>query len=199
MIKKRNILAVYLLSFITFGIYLLYWQVQTKKEMNSLGAKIPTAWLLIVPIANIYWMYKYCEAFSQFVKRDNNAIMWFLLHFFVGIVMPAVVQSGLNSLAAGGQQPMPQQPMQQPAQPMQQPMQQPPQPMQQPQVAQPTQPTQPTQPAQPTQPTQPTQPAPTTSYPGQDDPSADIAPAENLTPTPQDDQNHNPPQEPEIN
>ena len=59
MVKHRNIFLVYLFSIITFGIYALYWMVSTKNEINSLGAKIPTAWLLIVPIANLYWIYKY--------------------------------------------------------------------------------------------------------------------------------------------
>jgi hypothetical protein len=99
MIKKRNILAVYLFAIITLGIYLIYWLVQTKKEMNSLGASIPTAWLLIIPIANLYWMWKYCEGFAVYVKKDNNPILWFLLYFFVGIIMPAIIQSELNKLA----------------------------------------------------------------------------------------------------
>ena len=99
MVKHRNIFLVYLFSIITFGIYSLYWFVSTKKEMNNLGAKIPTAWLLIVPIANIYWEYKYCEGFSQVVKKDDNTILWFILLFLVGIIMPAIVQSELNKIA----------------------------------------------------------------------------------------------------
>ena len=99
MVKHRNIFLVYLFSIITFGIYALYWMVSTKNEMNSLGAKIPTAWLIIVPIANIYWMYKYCEGFAENVKKDNNTVLWFILYILVGIVMPAIVQSELNKLA----------------------------------------------------------------------------------------------------
>jgi len=100
MIKERNIVLVYLFSIITFGIYGIYWIVSTKGEMNSeLGAEIPTAWLLIIPIANIYWAYKYCEAFATKVKKDDNTILWFLLYILVGIVMPAIVQSELNKLA----------------------------------------------------------------------------------------------------
>ncbi len=98
-IKKRNIVAVYLLSFVTLGIYALYWTVKTKGEINSLGADIPTAWLLIIPIANLYWWWKYCEGFATYVKKDNNNILWFLLQTFVGIIMPAIVQSELNKLA----------------------------------------------------------------------------------------------------
>jgi hypothetical protein len=100
MIKRRDVVVVYILGFITFGIYFIYWAVQTKKEMNGLGGTIPTAWLLIIPIANLYWMYKYCEAFATYVKKDNNAVLWFILYVLVGIIMPAIVQSEMNRLAA---------------------------------------------------------------------------------------------------
>ncbi len=73
--------------------------VQTKKEMNEMGGEIPTAWLIIIPVANIYWAYKYCEAFATYVKKDNNTILWFVLYILVGIVMPAIVQLELNKLA----------------------------------------------------------------------------------------------------
>jgi hypothetical protein len=101
-IKKRNIILVYIFGIITFGIYFLYWSVSTKNDINSLGGKIPTAWLLIVPIANIYWAYRYCEGFADNVKKDGNAILWFVLYIFVSIIMPAIVQSELNKLASGG-------------------------------------------------------------------------------------------------
>lgn len=99
MVKNRNVFLVYLFSIITFGIYGFYWTVSTKNEMNGLGAKIPTTWLTIIPIANLYWVYKYCEGFSQNVKKDNNTLLWFVLYLFVGIVMPAIVQLELNKLA----------------------------------------------------------------------------------------------------
>jgi ABC-type transport system involved in cytochrome c biogenesis permease subunit len=98
-IKRRNIFLVYLFTIITFGLYGLYWLVKTKEEMKEMGAEIPTAWLLIIPIANIFWMYKYCEGFALKVKRDNNTILWFILYILVGIVMPAIVQSELNKQA----------------------------------------------------------------------------------------------------
>ncbi len=73
--------------------------VSTKNEINSKGASIPTAWLLIVPIANIYFIYKYCEGFAVNVKKDNNTILWFILYILIGIIMPAIVQSELNKIA----------------------------------------------------------------------------------------------------
>ena len=98
-IKKRNIFLVYLFSIITLGIYAIYWSVQTKEDINSKGAGIPTAWLIIVPIANIYWLYKYCEGFATKIKKDNNTLLWFIVGFLVGIILPAIVQSELNKLA----------------------------------------------------------------------------------------------------
>jgi len=99
LIKHRNIFLVYFFTLITLGIYGIYWAVSTKNEINSLGAKIPTGWLLIVPIANLYWVYKYCEGFAHKVKKDKDTLLWFILYVIVGIVMPAIVQSELNKLA----------------------------------------------------------------------------------------------------
>ncbi|MBQ6486921.1 DUF4234 domain-containing protein [Candidatus Saccharibacteria bacterium] len=99
MIEKRNIVVVYLLTIITLGIYGIYWSVRTKEEINSLGGDIPTAWLIIVPIAGIYWLYKYADSFSSKVKKDNNGVLWFILFWFVAIIMPAIVQSELNKIA----------------------------------------------------------------------------------------------------
>lgn len=99
MIQKRDIVVVYLLTIITFGIYGIYWEVKTKEEINSLGGDIPTAWLLIIPIANIYWLYKYADAYSRKVKRDNNGVLWFIVFWLITIIMPAIVQSDLNKIA----------------------------------------------------------------------------------------------------
>ena len=100
-IQNRNIALVYLLMIITFGIYAIYWLVKTKEEINSLGGTIPTAWLIIVPIANIYWVWRYCEDFGKFVKKDDNGVLWFILYVLIGIIMPAIVQAELNKIADG--------------------------------------------------------------------------------------------------
>ncbi len=99
MVKYRNIFLVYLFSIITLGIYAIYWVVSTKNEINSKGGEVPTGWLLIVPIANIYWFYKYFEGFATKIKKDNNTLLWFILWILVAIIMPAIVQSELNKIA----------------------------------------------------------------------------------------------------
>ena len=93
-------MAIIVLSIVTFGIYALYWIVKTKGEINSFGAKIPTALLAIIPIANIYFFWKYSEGFSTFVKKDNSPILWFLLWLVIAPVAMILIQVDLNKHAA---------------------------------------------------------------------------------------------------
>lgn len=97
-IKKRNPALVIIFSIITLGIYLIYWSVKTKEEMKSLGANIPTAWLIIVPIGNVYFLYRYCDGFSEFVRKDRLGPVWFLVAMTIFPVFPVIVQVELNKL-----------------------------------------------------------------------------------------------------
>lgn len=98
--EKRSIAEIYIFGILTIGIYFIYWQIKTKQEMNKeLNANIPTCWLLIIPIANIYWLYKYTECFVTKVKRENDFVIWFILFWFLGIIMPYIVQTELNKIA----------------------------------------------------------------------------------------------------
>jgi hypothetical protein len=101
-ITQRSPVAVIILTIVTFGIYGLYWIVSTKRELNGLGANIPTSWLLIIPIANLYYFYKYSEGFATYVKKDNNAILWFLLWLVIAPVAMIITQIELNKLATAG-------------------------------------------------------------------------------------------------
>jgi bacteriorhodopsin len=96
--QERNILLVYILSFVTFGIYFIYWLYKTKNELNELGANIPSFILFFIPIANIYWLYKYTEGWAYVTKKDNT-ILYFILFLFVSIIMPYFVQKELNQMA----------------------------------------------------------------------------------------------------
>jgi hypothetical protein len=98
-IKRRSPVAVVIFSIITLGIYLIYWIVATKEEMKSLGAEIPSAWLLIVPIGNMYLLYKYCEGFSDHVKKDKMGVVWTLLAFSCFPAVLVIIQVELNKLA----------------------------------------------------------------------------------------------------
>ena len=101
--KKRSPVAVLLLPLITFGIYSIYWQVATKIEMNKQGTKIPTAWLIIIPFVNIWWLWKYCEGVEQFTKEKLSVVLAFLLLILLGIIGAAIVQSYFNKTIDEGQ------------------------------------------------------------------------------------------------
>lgn len=94
--KIRSIAAPLLLPLITFGIYALVWSVKTKNEMNRSGTSIPTAWLLIVPIANFIWLWKYSVGVEAFTRQGlgRHAAFWLLL--LLGPIGSAIVQNKFN-------------------------------------------------------------------------------------------------------
>ena len=96
---KRNSFLVFLLPFLTCGIYPIFWYVSTKEEMNRQGAAIPTAWLLIVPLANIYWLWCYAKGVEKVTAGSTTAIADFILRFFLGPIGMAITQSAFNKVA----------------------------------------------------------------------------------------------------
>ncbi len=106
---QRNPIAVALLPFVTFGIYGIVWQVKTKNELNSLGAQIPTAWLLIVPFVSYYWLWKYSEAVEKTTNGSITAVLAFVLQLLLGSIGAAILQNEFNKPlgAAAGSAPAP--------------------------------------------------------------------------------------------
>lgn len=98
--KQRNPIAILLLPFVTFGIYSIYWQISTKGELNEKGANIPTSWLLIVPIVNIWWLWKYSEGVEEVTNGKSTATITFILLFLLGFIGEAIVQTTFNDLGS---------------------------------------------------------------------------------------------------
>jgi hypothetical protein len=99
-VKNMNPLVVLVLFMITFGIFPIYWYYKSKVELNSRGAQIPTFWYIIIPIVNIYWIYKFMEGFIKVTKSSASPIM-----YFIGMCIPLVnfymiylIQTGMNKL-----------------------------------------------------------------------------------------------------
>ena len=97
--KRRNPGLVFFLPIITFGIYALVWYVRSKREMNTKGAQIPTAWLIIVPIVEWWWLWKFSQGVEMVTNKEMSAVAAFLLLFFLGSIGMAIVQSSLNKVA----------------------------------------------------------------------------------------------------
>lgn len=106
--NKRSVVAVIVLTFITFGIYSIVWFVKTKNEMNKYGTNIPTAWWWLVPFAAIWWQWKWAGGVEQVTRGKQQQAMVFILVILLGVIGMAIVQSGLNQAideGMGGQLP----------------------------------------------------------------------------------------------
>lgn len=94
--KNRDLVVMVLLTIVTFGIYALYWQVSTKIELNKRGATIPTAWLLIVPIVNIWWLWKYSEGVDKETNGTYSTVIAFILLVLLGLIGSMIIQHEFN-------------------------------------------------------------------------------------------------------
>jgi len=95
---QRNPAAVFILCFITFGIYGIVWYVTTKGEMTAKGADIPTAWLMIIPIVNWYWLWKWSQGVEK-VTAGSSAGLNFILMFLLGPIGAAIIQNKFNQVS----------------------------------------------------------------------------------------------------
>ncbi len=98
-VEKRSLVAMFFLSIFTFGIYYLYWTVKTKNELNGMGGRIPTAFLLIIPVANFYFWYKYAQAYTTYIKKGSEPLLYLLVIALVGWIGMFIIQDGLNEYA----------------------------------------------------------------------------------------------------
>lgn len=76
---KRNPVAVFFLTCFLNILYQWYWLVQTKRNMERLGANIPTSWFILFPIINLYWDWEYAEGVEYItegaVSRRRAAVI----------------------------------------------------------------------------------------------------------------------------
>ena len=100
-VKKRNPWFAIVVTFITLGIYGIYWFYQTSKEMIRLykSDSSPVLWTigLFIPFVNIYVIWKYSELGGKVTKREN--ILIFLLWVVFFPVDMYLIQEGLNKHA----------------------------------------------------------------------------------------------------
>jgi len=100
--SKRSVVAVLLLTLVTLGIYAIVWFVKTKREMVTHGAEIPTAWLLIVPIVSIWWMWKWSGGVEHITRGKQSQTIAFILVFLLGIIGMMIVQVAFNKAVDDG-------------------------------------------------------------------------------------------------
>lgn len=114
--ERRSIAVCILLSFFTFGIYLIYWKYTLCKKVRAWCGEPEecggeTACLVLVPFYSLYWMYtrgkKIWEASQArgFYAQDNSVVYLLLDLFGLGLVAYGLMQNEFNKIAGccGGQ------------------------------------------------------------------------------------------------
>jgi hypothetical protein len=96
---QRSPIVVLLLSFT--GIYLIYWWVVSKNEMNAkFNTGIPTAWYLIIPILNLLWMWKFWQGVQK--VTGFSGVAGFLMSLFYLSWLAAFITQGKFNTVGGG-------------------------------------------------------------------------------------------------
>lgn len=85
-VTQRNPIVVFLLSFITCGIYSWYWLVKVKGELNRSqnSVNIPTAWVWVIPfVGTIWYEWKFGEATDIVTSGKYSAPVTFSYYSFL--------------------------------------------------------------------------------------------------------------------
>lgn len=111
MIQKRNIGLAILFTFITFGIYGIYWLVKITDEANELsggkgttGVKALLLTIVTFGIYNFFWNYNmgktmYAAQEQAGVTPKDNAVLYLILSLFqLTLVSYILIQSDINAL-----------------------------------------------------------------------------------------------------
>lgn len=97
---QRDLITIFIYTILTLGFYLIYWTVVTKDEFNKNGAHIPTAWLIIIPFANLYFCYKLAQAFAvQVLNNKSLTLPYFLLIPFLNPIGVLIYQAHMNKVS----------------------------------------------------------------------------------------------------
>lgn len=111
MITKRNIVLCIIFSFITCGIYGIYWFICLTNEVNALSKQEGTSGVLAFiftvitcGIYGFYWAYKMGEKLdiakqNRGIPATNGGILYLILFIFGGIITYALIQHDVNQLA----------------------------------------------------------------------------------------------------
>ena len=59
------------------------WLCSTHKEMTNMGYSLPTRVLYFLPLANVYAIYKYCEAMEQITNKQRLMVVGLILSLMI--------------------------------------------------------------------------------------------------------------------
>ncbi|NFH91579.1 DUF4234 domain-containing protein [Clostridium botulinum] len=111
MIKKRNIAISILLSFITFGIYNLFWMGSLSNETSEYlnkpksGVKEILIGIITLGLYFIYWNFKMGKRMYEIqenagTKSSDNSMIYLILSIFGFIMIPVwIMQYDFNKIS----------------------------------------------------------------------------------------------------
>ncbi|MBI2798059.1 DUF4234 domain-containing protein [Candidatus Saccharibacteria bacterium] len=88
--KRRSLLAIFLLNIVTLGLYQIYWYFITKTEMNTLNAKalkVPFFLWFFIPIIDIWWFWRFAKAIEATTKGAIGRWAAFLAPVIIWVVV----------------------------------------------------------------------------------------------------------------
>ncbi len=91
----RPVAAVLLFAMVV-PFYCVYWLVRSKDEMVVRGADIPSAWWLVVPIANLFWLWKWAAGVEYVSIGRTSQLGAFLVVVMLGFIGIGIVQNVFN-------------------------------------------------------------------------------------------------------
>lgn len=104
--KTRSILSVFILSFITCGIYSLYWSYVMTEDMNQKEPSEPLTNFIVAILLGcvtcgiyyIYWQYKFFKKLDSVTGEDNCLLNFILSFFFSPIIGSLLAQNSVNKM-----------------------------------------------------------------------------------------------------
>lgn len=108
--KKRNIILMLLLTFLTCGIYNIFWMIMARQEFKMLSGDQTISPFLELFLSIIcfpyffYWIYKFSTEITRYqhthglIVKDNSALNLVLAVFGLGLISELLIQDQLNEL-----------------------------------------------------------------------------------------------------
>ncbi len=90
MLNRPSSSKIWLLSFVTFGLYFYYWCSHSRADVNQAAKEqiVPTCWYFLVPGLNYYWMWLYAGALQKVsfgrIKTTDVFLVYILSTGLVG-------------------------------------------------------------------------------------------------------------------
>ncbi len=111
MVRTRSVALCIIFSFITCGLYTIYWYVCLANDVNTVsetpdtsGGGVLLLTIITCGIYGLYWAYR-CGEKIDTAKRNrgmasgNGGILYLLLYIVGGIIAYALIQHEINQLA----------------------------------------------------------------------------------------------------